>query len=64
MTEAQQGHKYAWQGREVLALSNGEFPRVAVINRAALWLLESGFAVNASSLEALPMRYFHGATPA
>ena len=61
---ARQGHRYEHAGREVLALSSGDFPRVAAINRAELWPLGSAFVVNASSLKALPMAYFGGAIPA
>ena len=64
IVQARQGHKYALDRRAVLALENGEFPRVAVINKSELWPLGRAFVVNASSLTPLPMRYFHDQVPA
>lgn len=60
MTNAQQGHAYAWNGNKVLALDSGPVPRVAYIKQP--WL-STPFQVRADELVPLPMAYFHGEIP-
>ena len=60
---AQQGHRYLWCGvDEVLALESGSCVRVALIDPDQLWF-EVRYNADASDLEPLPMRYFHGEVP-
>jgi hypothetical protein len=62
--QAQQGHRYLWCGvDEVLALESGQRVRVAVLDSGQPWL-GAQYAVDAADLTPLPMRYFHGQTPA
>lgn len=68
LTRATQGHRYRldaalFDGSEVLCLSGGAWARVAVIDERAPWPLGRPFLVSASSLQPMPMRYFHGETP-
>jgi len=68
MTRATQGHRYRllcdlFEGRDVLCLVGGSMARVAVIDEGAPWPLGRAFIVSASSLQPMPMRYFHGETP-
>ena len=63
MTEAKQGHRYQWNGTEVMAMENGAFPVVHKITPGALWPLTYIGRVNAAVLKPLPMAYFHGETP-
>lgn len=61
---ARQGHRYDHAGAEVLALSSGERPSVARIDKSKCWPLGLPFAVDAADLVPLPMVYFHGQVPA
>lgn len=63
MTEAKQGHRYQWNGIEVLAMENGPFPVVHRITPGAVWPLSYIGRVDAQSLKPQPMAYFHGETP-
>ena len=61
---AQQGHRYALGGYDVLALESGHgCLKVAVIDHDQPYPLRAPQWVHASQLTPLPMRYFHGATP-
>lgn len=68
--QAQQGHRYRitsglHMGADVLALTSGPAPRVAVLPRAD-WPFFLGHPshVTACCLQPLPMTYFHGQAPA
>ena len=60
---AKQGHKYALDGVEVLALTSGPRPRVAAIVRDRLWPLDDAVEVDAAELVPLPMAYYRGEVP-
>ncbi len=61
--DAKQGHRYLWQGLQVLAMESGPFPRIQAINDTYGWPLRYIGRVNASSLKPLPMVYFQGQVP-
>jgi hypothetical protein len=62
---AQQGHKYSWYGREVLALeSSGWRVKVALIDMTQPYPLGAVQFVWSQDLKPLPMKYFHGELPA
>ena len=68
LTSATQGHRYriragVFSGAEVLCLAGGELARVAPIDERQPWPLGSTVLISASSLQPMPMRYFHGETP-
>lgn len=60
---ATQGHRYACDHTEVIALESGErCVQVSVINHDLMYPLEKPIWVHVSQLKPLPMRYFGGAT--
>ncbi len=61
--EAQQGHRYLWNGLQVLAMEGGAYPLIQAITNTYGWPLRHIGRVNASSLMALPMVYFQGQVP-
>jgi hypothetical protein len=62
-TEAKQGHRYRWYGRDVLALQSGNtLVRVAELVPGEPWLGEVR-RVPAVELHPQPMRYFHDEVP-
>jgi hypothetical protein len=63
MTEAKQGHKYAWNGLEVLAMESGPYPECQQITGAYGWPLRALGRIDAELLEPLPMAYFSGQVP-
>jgi hypothetical protein len=63
MTEAKQGHRYKWNGIDVMAMENGPFPVIHRITERAPWPLSYIGRVDAESLTPQPMAYFHGETP-
>jgi hypothetical protein len=63
MTEAKQGHRYKWNGIDVMAMENGLFPVIYRITERAPWPLSYIGRVDAESLTPQPMVYFHGETP-
>ena len=50
LVQAQQGHKYAWQGREVLAQESGARVLVLVIDKSRMWPLDAPVLVDATEL--------------
>lgn len=62
--QVQQGHRYDYGGRPVLALGSGHVAIVAEIHEEKPWALGQEHTVKASWLTPLPMRYFHGQVPA
>lgn len=66
----QQGHRYLYKGRDVLALKTKTkfgitIALVAEIHEDCLWPLDDErFVVDEVHLTPLPMRYFHGEAPA
>ena len=64
---AQQAHRYRLGNHDVLALSSGNYPRVARIVSGAPYgmpdALGTPFEVNAGSLTPLPMAYYKGELP-
>lgn len=60
MMDARQGHAYEHRGRKVIAMTSGNFPKVAPV--VGLWLGEAYFAA-AEHLRPLPMQYFGGRIP-
>jgi len=60
-----QGHKYLFQGVEVIALSSGsQVIRVAELDHSQPYPLGPAKLASAHYLEPLPMAYFHGEVPA
>ena len=59
---ARQGHLYQWQGRDVIAMESGAFPKVAYIDVNWSWVSQS-FHVKAADLVPQPMKYFGGSIP-
>jgi hypothetical protein len=60
----QQGHKFEYFGREVLALESGDRTvMIAVIDHTRPYPLGKPQMAEAARLVPLPMRYFHGALP-
>lgn len=68
-TVAQQGHRYRLHagqhaGRDVLAVTAGPSPLVALLFDAGEWPFPSApFEVLARDLEPMPMVYYHGEVP-
>ena len=64
---ARQAHRYRLGNHDVLALSDGAYPRVARIVSGAPHgmpdALGTPFTVNAGSLVPLPMAYYKGELP-
>lgn len=63
MTEAKQGHRYQWNGIDVMAMENGPFPQIQRITPGAVWPLSYIGRVDAGSLKPQPMVYFQGEVP-
>lgn len=63
MKEAKQGHRYQLVHLEVIAMENGAFPEVQVLDYSQPWPLRYLGRVNAEALTPLPMAYYHGETP-
>lgn len=63
MKEAKQGHRYQLAHIEVIAMGNGAFPEVQVLDYSQPWPLRYLGRVNAEALTPLPMAYYHGETP-
>jgi len=69
VVKAQQGHRYRLNsgqhaGRDVLAVSGGERPLVAILFDAGEWPFPGApFEVAATDLLPQPMVYFHGEVP-
>jgi hypothetical protein len=61
--EAKQGHRYLWNGANVLALENASpLVRVLVFDSERPWL-GCNTKVHVSELVPQPMTYFHGQIP-
>lgn len=59
---AQQGHRYSWFGKPVLALESGYYVRVMLFDPARPWICMITHA-RAYELDPQPMKYFHGEIP-
>lgn len=59
---AQQGHKYLFGSRQVIAMQSGTVVIVRPIEDEA-YPLGKGITVKASWLQPLPMKYFKGEVP-
>ena len=60
--KAQQGHRYQYGDKDVLAMESGLVVEVREIDPKEPWLGRS-WTVKASWLQPQPMRYFHGELP-
>jgi hypothetical protein len=63
MTEAKQGHRYAWNGLEVLAMESGPYPECQQLTGDYGWPLRPLGRIDAEKLQPLPMAYFSGQVP-
>lgn len=66
MTEhatAQQGHRYQFDGKDVLAMQSGVVVQVREIDQTEAYPLGKAITVKASWLTPLPMKYFHNEVP-
>lgn len=61
---ARQGHRYAMGDRQVIAMQSGTVVIVRPINMDEPYPLGEQITVNASCLQPLAMKYFHGEVPA
>lgn len=59
---AQQGHRYTYQGKDVIALNNGRIVKVLHFDPAKPWVGHTQ-TVPALLLLPQPMKYFHGEIP-
>jgi hypothetical protein len=63
MTEAKQGHKYRWNGMEVLAMESGPYPECQQLTGDYGWPLRALGRIDAEKLQPLPMKYFGNEVP-
>lgn len=59
---AQQGHRYTCNGKDVLALESGRLVKIMYFDPDKPWIGEIGFA-QADKLIPQPMKYFGGQIP-
>ena len=62
-TVAQQGHRYQFDGKDVLAMQSGVVVQVREIDQTEAYPLGKAITVKASWLKPLPMRYHGGQIP-
>lgn len=62
-TTAQQGCKYEFDGKDVLAMSSGVVVQVREIDQGEAYPLGKAITVKASWLKPLPMKYHGGQIP-
>lgn len=60
--QAQQGHRYTYHQKHVLAMESGWFVRVLVFDPERPWVSYTTHA-RANKLVPQPMKYFHGEIP-
>ena len=61
--KAQQGHRYKYGTKCVMAMESGVVVEVREIDQSDVCPLGMRFTVKASWLRPSPMAYFHGETP-